>query len=118
MRRVVVVWALAGVVLAGCASEQQARAPDPIERLSFLADGRTTREEVLLRFGAPARAFEGERILTYRLRNEKDGLVPASLSPYAHDPRDTDWARSDVGLVLVFGPTGVLERHSVRVSEK
>ncbi|HJV22849.1 MAG TPA: hypothetical protein VJ570_09130 [Holophagaceae bacterium] len=80
--------------------------------LSFLQDGRTTRQEVLLRLGTPISTFEGERILTYDFVRMSDGgwhRVGVTAT--------SDWRFGYVpgacSLVLVFGPEGVLQRHSL-----
>jgi hypothetical protein len=79
--------------------------------LGPLQDGRTTRQEVLLRLATPSSTFEEGRILIY---------------DYVLDP-DGEWRRTGVGrtsdwsyphprtssLVLVFGPDDRLVRHSL-----
>ena len=72
--------------------------------LSFIRDGATTREEVLLKLGTPSAEFEGQRILTYEIRIDKKGeahLIPPLRYRLYHN------------LVLVFGPDAVLEKHSL-----
>ena len=79
---------MAGMVsllaILGCAT----RHPVPLELqekvLSFLEDGRTPKEEVLLKLGEPSgQQFEREKILTYRMTlTEGEGLIttrPAGL---------------------------------------
>ncbi len=39
--------------------------------VSYLEDGRTTKQQVLLRLGLPSAQFERERILTYRMKLSK-----------------------------------------------
>ncbi len=79
--------------------------------LGPIQDGRTTRQEVLLRLGTPTSAFEGGRILTYDfvvdLNGEwrRAGGGGASDWTYPH-PRTSS-------LVLVFGPDDRLVRHSL-----
>ncbi|HJV89719.1 MAG TPA: hypothetical protein VJ623_05385 [Holophagaceae bacterium] len=80
--------------------------------LGFLEEGRTTRQEVLLRLGTPASAFEGERILTYDFVRQADGgwhRVGATTS--------SEWRYGYVpgacSLVLVFSPEGILLRRSL-----
>lgn len=80
--------------------------------LGFLQDGRTTREEVVLKLGHPLGTFEGGRILTYEFaRGPRGEWVPAaSLGVGAWQLGVPPWPCS---LVLVFGPDGVLARHSL-----
>lgn len=78
----------------------------------FLQDGRTTRQEALLKLGGPTGSFEGERILTYEFARGPGGgwirAVPLGAGEWQMGvpPRSCS-------LVLVFGPEGVLVRHSL-----
>ena len=78
--------------------------------LTFIQDGKLTREDALLRFGVPASEFENERILTFRIAQRTDGSINAV-------DRDTAGAVYQAGavysLVLVFDARGVLKRHSI-----
>jgi hypothetical protein len=86
--------------------------------LAFLRDGQTTREEVLMRLGTPNAHFEGDRILTYAFwkfsagawirRGRTWATLNEALRPGYHPPTDD--------LVLVFGPDGILLRHSLVVA--
>lgn len=109
------------VLLAGCTPPQlRPAAPAELQQewLAFLCDGKTTREEVLLRLGTPSARLEGERILTYAYSRSRAG---------AWSPAGRSWGRaqklpvySDPGissLVLVFAADGRLLRHSLVVSE-
>jgi hypothetical protein len=85
---------------------------------AFLADGRTTREEVLLRLGTPSARFEGERILTYAIsRRASGGWVWPGRSLEGGRKAPLFQARGMENLVLVFGSDGSLVRHSLVVSE-
>src|SRR4051812_24074518 len=55
--------ALLIVSMAGCATTPKGR-PVPLD---FLIDGNTTEAQVFAKFGKPSAAFEGGKILTYRL---------------------------------------------------
>ncbi len=100
---------LLGLLAAGCSSPT---APGEVEAawLSFLKDGSTTREQVLLELGASSSSFEDGRILTSRLRYDSDlGVVPVPgglLAP-----------KEDYHLVVVFDQNGVVERHNLRLLE-
>jgi hypothetical protein len=90
------------LLLAACASE-------PIGQgglLDFLDDGRTLRQDVLLKFGDPSAQYEGDRILTYRLAQDKAGYFLAGGAR-------SDWSVAPFSLVLVFDDAGVLRRHSL-----
>lgn len=86
--------------------------------LSFIRDGVTTREEVLLKLGAPSADFEEHRILTYRLVPDREGTLHV-LWPRASTTRSgfTEWAPGVYSLVLVFKGDGVLEKHSLVVAK-
>lgn len=101
MRRRALVLLVSG--LAACAPFATGR-PD---LLDFLADGTTRRDEVLLRLGQPASTLEGDRVLMYRVGQDRDGyfLDPGQVHP-------APWYRPCC-LVLIFGADGILSRHSL-----
>jgi hypothetical protein len=76
--------------------------------LPFIIEGRTTKEEALNRLGMPVNQYEEGRIITYILRQDLNGRFQVgstglgrSLSPEVYN------------LVLVFGPTEILEKYSL-----
>ncbi len=79
-----------------------------LDLLRFIQEGKTTREEIVLKLGQPAASFEQEKILTYRLGEDpKQGyflIVPNQLR---------QWQAVAHSLVLVFGADGVLQKHSL-----
>lgn len=105
----------------GCATPQIQTADLQLlltsELLAFIADGSTTREEVLLRLGIPSSQFEGERILLYQLRNGQDSkwhLVAPEIN--AHTGL-RQWREGTGSLVLVFNAAGVLSKHRLVLSQ-
>ena len=74
--------------------------------LSFLADGLTTRQEVIVTLGQPSGSFERESILTYRVgHHSKQGyflITPMLLG---------QWETTRYSLVLLFDENGVLKQH-------
>jgi len=72
------------------------------DRLAFLEDGRTTRDDVEAVLGAPSGRFESGRILTFRLDKNFE-VVRSTGSTVAHSHR--------YSLVLGFDDEGFLERH-------
>ena len=86
--------------VAGCASAPVGQG----DLLDFVQDGRTTKEDVLLKLGEPNALFENASILTYRLSQDEKGWVV--LGP------TKGWGEAFVNLVLVFDAQGVLRRHS------
>ena len=83
--------------------------------LPFIEDGKTTKEEVLLKLGIPSAQFEGERILVYKMSfDEKEGfkVVSRYINIYSN-PRFHGRDISEYHLVLVFDKRNVLQRHSL-----
>lgn len=113
---------VSALLLAGCATVVVPLEPQLVsERLPFIRDGKTSKEEVLSRLGEPDSRYEGERILTYvmckdislegRLRlsqtrttDKKGEALPGAVRC---SPERTN------NLILVFGPDDLVERHSV-----
>lgn len=100
------------LTLVGCATT-----PPPLkgraDLLNFLADGNTTREEVIVTLGQPSGRFETEIILTYRLGYEpkNNGYYPVERETTASGW--TTWTTAQFSLVLVFDDAGVLRKHSL-----
>ena len=110
-----------GTVLAlGLSAGMIACAPTrpPVEQdrqqLSDLVEQRTSKADVLLKFGAPAAAFEGERILTYRMARGCHNVLDV-VSPIVRteDPRFAYMLHAEYSLVLVFDRSDTLERWSL-----
>ena len=113
---------VSALLLAGCATVVVPLEPQLVsERLPFIRDGKTSKEEVLSRLGEPDSRYQGEQILTYvmcediplgggvrlshtgttdKKREAFPGAVPCS-------PAHTN------NLILVFGPDDLVARHSV-----
>jgi hypothetical protein len=109
-------------MIAGCATVVVPLEPQLVsERLPFIRDGKTSKEEVLSRLGEPANRYEGGRILTYEMC--EDFYLKGSMR--LSDTRPTDEKgealRAAVrcssertnNLILVFGPDNLVARHSV-----
>lgn len=74
--------------------------------LTFLEDGRTTRETIVHQLGAPLGTYDGERILSYTLGGDKDeGYIVVNASIASPDTK--------YNLVLVFDEHDVLARHAL-----
>ena len=105
---------LSSFLLIGCAAQKLRIAPHEIEQkwLPFLEDGRTTKEDVLVKFGLPSAQFEGERILTYRLMiDENEGPIVVAREAHIFVPRS--WYRAEYNLVLIFDDQHILQKHSL-----
>jgi hypothetical protein len=75
--------------------------------IDFLADGSTTRDEALLRLGAPAASYEADRVLIWTL-GEDSGFY---LIPPGGMQRGTVVRAYD--LALIFDAAGILRRHGL-----
>ena len=104
------------LLLSGCAQTLQT-VDDPTlhQQLALLEDGKTTKQDILLRFGIPSGQFEGERIFTYRLRyNQKENRFEViSAEVDRRDPRFREWVQTEYNLVLVFDEKHILQKHSM-----
>jgi len=105
------------LLLSGCAETKLQTVDDSIlqQQLALLEDGKTTKEDILIKFGIPSSQFEGERILTYRLRfNQKENRFEVvSVEVDRRDPRFREWLQTEYNLVLVFDEKHILQRHSM-----
>jgi hypothetical protein len=74
--------------------------------LDFLEDGKTSKESVFLKLGQPTGAYNGERIITYKVGGDKE-------KGYFILDRAVGWTDSKYSLVLVFDEDLILRRHSL-----
>ena len=96
---------MAPVLFSSCISQ----IPGDPELLAFISDNKTTRTEVILKFGQPSAMIETDHILMYRLGGDKK-------SGYFIREETSSWADTKYSLILVFDADGVLRSHSqVRV---
>ncbi len=106
---------VAPLVPLACAQATRPADPETSRRwLGYLQDGKTTKEEALLKLGLPSAQFEGERILSWRLMlHASDGLVPVAREVDPFDPRMAQWREAEYNLILVFDQRNVMQRHSL-----
>jgi hypothetical protein len=101
------------VCAAGCAPTRPPVEQDR-QQLSDLVEHRTSKADVLLKLGAPAATYEGERILAYRMgRGHQNILSVVSPIVRTDDPRFVSLLHSEYSLVLVFDSADTLERWSL-----
>jgi hypothetical protein len=74
--------------------------------LDFLQDGRSSREDVYLKFGPPAREFEKGRIVSWRLGKDEAGYLLVSSA-------GAGWYGARYELVVVFAANDIVQRHSI-----
>ena len=113
-----IVSAMAFIILvAGCATPKvQPADPQRLfksELLSFVQDGVTTREEVVLKLGIPSTKLEGEKILMYQLRADQDGKWHLVAPLWNVSTGVRAWREGTCSLALVFGGNGILQKHSL-----
>ena len=99
------------LTLVGCATAPPLKGRADL--LDFLADGKTSREEVALKLGQPSGKFERENILTYRLGFEPKNKGYYVVEREAQPGGWPTWVRAKYSLVLVFDDAGVLRKHSL-----
>ena len=117
LRRITAMGFLILLLLSGCAETKLQTLDDSVlqQQLALLEDGKTTKQDILLKFGIPSCQFEGERILTYRLRfNQKQNRFDViSREVDRLDPRFAEWMQTEYNLVLVFDDKHILQKHSM-----
>jgi hypothetical protein len=117
LRRFAAIGFLIILLLSGCAETKLHSVDDSMMRqqLALLEDGKTPKQDILFKFGIPSAQFEGERILTYRLRynQEENRFEVASREVDRRDPRFAQWGWTEYNLVLVFDEKHILQKHSM-----
>ncbi len=78
---------------------------DQQEWLQSVEDGKTTRDEILLKLGEPSAQFEGGRILTYRMEVSEDERFGKKLVKVKGD--------SEFTLILPFDGKNTLKKHNL-----
>jgi len=103
-RRFAAIGFLIILLLSGCAETRLQTVDDATlqQQLALLEDGKTTKEDILLKFGIPSSQFESEKIFTYRLRfNQKENRFEVvSREVDRRDPRFAEWMQTEYNLVL------------------
>jgi hypothetical protein len=80
--------------------------------LPFIEDGKTTKDEVLLKLGRPSGQFEGGRILTYTMSfSEEDGFRVNYERKFIYHGFSVSKAKYN--LVLVFNENNILSKHNL-----
>lgn len=108
-------------LLVGCTPpvlRQAGPAELQAEWLAFLVDGKTSREDVLLRLGTPSAHLEGDRLLTYAFSPNRAGAWSPATRRW--DPTQKIYVYSGYrigSLVLVFAGDGRLLRHGLVVAQ-
>lgn len=99
------------VLLSGCSTNTVAivEPANAGERLGFLRDGETTRQEVLDRMGAPYGVNEADRALTYRVFENDLGKFVVAAKALPTPP----YSRAEYSVTLIFDEKDVLKRHSL-----
>ncbi|MGO9136266.1 MAG: hypothetical protein ACLP9S_08385 [Syntrophales bacterium] len=97
------------VFITGCGAPSLRPVDTNLEKtwLSFIEDGKTTKAEILLKYGAPVKLFAKESILIYIMQpDETKGFINVSGSA------SREYPRGDYHFVFVFDEHNVLKNHS------
>jgi hypothetical protein len=121
MRTRTVPFLIAAIMITGCSTVTQLEPQLVSERLPFIRDGMTSKEEVLSRLGMPDNRYEGGRILTYEMCADisLEGKLrlshtrPTDKTGEARRGAVRCWPERKNNLILVFGPDDLVERHSL-----
>jgi hypothetical protein len=101
-------WMIIVLGAVGCSSYVAPLEPQTTRSwLPFLIEGRTSKEEVLNRLGTPFSEYEDGNISVYILRENLNSQLQVS------DFGRSDWNPEIYNLVLVFGPTKIVEKYSL-----
>jgi hypothetical protein len=95
--------------IAGCGAPKLKHIDKNLEEtwLSFIKDGETTKEEVILKYGTPVKTFTKENILIYIVRFDKTkGFVNDTIPSLHYYPT------GNYHLVFVFDQHDILKKHS------
>ena len=89
--------------------------PPLTQATTFIQDGQTTREQVLLKLGIPSRQFEAGRILAWRVGTAGQDLVTVSDYPGEPDLRYNSWPAGSRGydLIVVFDGSDHVQTHNL-----
>jgi outer membrane protein assembly factor BamE (lipoprotein component of BamABCDE complex) len=117
LRRFTAITFLILLLASGCAETKLHTVDESMmqHQVAPLEDGKTTKQDILLKFGIPSAQFKGERIFTYRLRykKEQNRFEVVSRETDRRDPRFADWGWTEYNLVLVFDEKHILQKHSM-----
>lgn len=95
----------------GSSSDEQGVEVAPT--LPSLVVGKTTLEDALLELGAPSAAFEAQRILCWRMRENREGKLLVVSPLVRTDPWTADFSNAEFSLVAVFDEHGLLSKYRV-----
>ena len=105
------------ILVIGCATPTLQPADPQLlfksDMLSFIRDGVTTREEVVIKLGIPSAQIEGDKILMFQLQADKEGKWHLTTPQWNATTGLRTWTEGTCSLVLVFGEDGVLRKHSL-----
>lgn len=94
-------------------SSSDERGVEVAPTLPSLVVGKTTLEDALLELGAPSAAFESQRILCWRMRENREGELLVVSPLVRTDPWTADFTNAEFSLVVVFDAQGVLAKYKV-----
>jgi hypothetical protein len=101
--------ALALPLLSGCATPPRGQH----DLLDFVVDGQTPCALVQERLGSPAACLEQGRICMYRIGEDRNGYTVGQADTDARPFGPGFWSGLRYSFVVVCGPSGTVERHSL-----
>lgn len=108
------------IFLSGCGTTPKTRSVEPVElseRIPFIRNGITPRQEFLNRLGEPRSTYESNSVVIYWMQEVLgEQLRPVTRRKF---PRHMDgttgqgWEEGHYDLVLVFDANDILQQHSL-----
>ena len=93
--------------IAGCGAPKLKHIDKNLEEtwLSSIKDGKTTKEEIILKYGSPVKTFTKENILIYIVQFDK-------AKGFVNDIIPSMYPLGNYHLVFVFDQNDILKKHS------
>lgn len=109
---------LLAVIVLVCGCSVHSPVPALIHATRHLNDivpEKTTREDILFRFGCPSGVFNDSSILTYRLTLSENGLENTGIEYYGKGNHDKNsmtkrWIVAKYNLIVVFNDQGTVNK--------
>jgi hypothetical protein len=95
--------------ITGCGAPSLRPVDTNLEKtwLSFIQDGKTTKAEIILKYGSPIKIFAKESILIYIMQpDEIKGFINVSGAA------SREYPRGEYHFVFVFDENDILKKHS------
>lgn len=97
---------------ASCAPNKALTDAQVREQIATLQSGRTTRTDVILRYGEPSLRLENDRLLTFRLVRTPDGRIASSMLRSDVGSGGV-WGYTEYSLVTTYDDRGTLQEYNL-----